>query len=144
MPKLDVDEALIRKLAALLEETGLSELEYESGEQRIRVMRNGGASPPAMTAPVAAAPVAAPAEPVGPPAGAVLSPMVGTVYLAPEPGAPNFVRVGERVSKGDTLLIIEAMKVMNPIAAPRDGTVTEILIADGHPVEYADVLVVLK
>jgi acetyl-CoA carboxylase biotin carboxyl carrier protein len=97
-----------------------------------------------MTAPVAAAPVAAPAEPAGPPAGAVLSPMVGTVYLAPEPGAPNFVRVGERVSKGDTLLIIEAMKVMNPIAAPRDGTVTEILIADGHPVEYADVLVVLK
>lgn len=146
MPKLEVDETLVRKLAALLEETGLTELEYESGEERIRVTRNGGGfvAAPASAVPPSAAPVPPPAEPSGPPAGAVQSPMVGTAYLAPEPGAPSFVRVGERVSKGDTLLIIEAMKVMNPIAAPRDGIVAEILVADGQPVEYGDVLVVLK
>jgi acetyl-CoA carboxylase biotin carboxyl carrier protein len=148
MPKLDVDEALVRKLAALLEETGLTELEYESGEQRIRVTRTGGGYVPvAAPAPAAAAPSAAAPSPVatpsGPPAGAVQSPMVGTAYLAPEPGASNFIRVGQHVAKGDTLLIIEAMKVMNPIAAPRDGTVSEVLVADGQPVEYGDVLVVL-
>ena len=146
MPKLSVDEDMVRKLAALLKETGLTELEYESGEQRIRVTRNGvaPAAAPVVVSPAAMPTPAEAGEPVGPPPGAVLSPMVGTAYLAPEPGSPNFVKVGERVSKGDTLLIIEAMKVMNPIPAPHDGTVRAIMAADGQPVEYGDVLVVIQ
>jgi acetyl-CoA carboxylase biotin carboxyl carrier protein len=146
MPKLSVDEDLVRKLAALLKETGLTELEFESGEQRIRVTRNGVAPtavPVVSVAPMAAAPAPA-AEPSGPPAGSVLSPMVGTAYLSPEPGAPAFIKLGQRVTQGDTLLIIEAMKVMNPIPAPHGGTVRDILVADGQPVEYADVLVVIQ
>jgi acetyl-CoA carboxylase biotin carboxyl carrier protein len=147
MPKLDIDEALLRKLAQLLQETGLTEIEYENNGQRIRVNRGGG---PAMIAsPAAAGPgpggtAAAPATPVGPPAGAVTSPMVGTAYLAPEPGAEPFVKAGDRVKKGQTLLIIEAMKVMNPIAAPEAGTVEAILINDGQPVEYGEPLLVLR
>ncbi len=147
MAKLDVDETLVRKLAALLAETGLTELEYESGGERIRVTRNGAgfaAVPAAVPAAPAAAAAPAEAEPAGPPPGAVLSPMVGTAYLAPEPGAAPFVKVGERIAQGDTLLIIEAMKVMNPIPAPHDGTVSAVLVSDGQPVEYGDVLVVIR
>jgi len=147
MPKFDVDDALVRKLAALLTDTGLTEIEYEAGEQRIRVSRGGGTTVvattpagPAAGAALAAAPTAAPE---GPPAGAVTSPMVGTAYASAEPGATPFVKVGDKVSKGQTLLIIEAMKVMNPIPAPHGGTVLNILFGDGRPVEYGEVLLVV-
>jgi acetyl-CoA carboxylase biotin carboxyl carrier protein len=144
MPKFDVDDALVRKLATLLGETGLTEIEYEAGEQRIRVSRGGGTTV-AVAAPAAAAPIAAakPAAAEGPPAGAVTSPMVGTAYAAAEPGAAPFVKVGDKVAKGQTLLIIEAMKVMNPIPAPHGGTVQEIFFGDGRPVEYGEVLLVV-
>jgi acetyl-CoA carboxylase biotin carboxyl carrier protein len=145
MAKFDVDESLIRKLAELLQQTGLTEIEYENGPQRIRVNKQMLAAATAAAAPASAAPSAAPAavRVDGPPAGAVTSPMVGTVYLAPEPGATPYVKVGDRVSKGQTLLIIEAMKVMNPIPADAGGTVREILISDGRPVEYGEVLMVI-
>ncbi|HEX6094180.1 MAG TPA: acetyl-CoA carboxylase biotin carboxyl carrier protein subunit [Dongiaceae bacterium] len=143
MPKFDVDESLVLKLAALLEKTGLTEIEFEAGEQRIRVTRGStvvqAAAPAAAAAPVAAAPTVSD----GPPAGAVMSPMVGTAYASASPGADHFVKVGDRVQKGQTLLIIEAMKVMNPIPAPHAGTVKEILFADGRPVEYGDILMVV-
>jgi acetyl-CoA carboxylase biotin carboxyl carrier protein len=143
MPKFDVDDALVRKLAALLNETGLTEIEYETGEQRIRVTRGGATTlPVAPSAPVAAVSAAQPVT-EGPPPGAVMSPMVGTAYGASEPGAAPFVKVGDKVSKGQTLLIIEAMKVMNPIPAPHGGTVQSILFADGRPVEYGEVLMVV-
>lgn len=147
MAKFDVDEALIRKLAELLEQTGLTEIEYENGPQRIRVNKQmlaaaaAAAPAPAAVATAAPAPVKTAAD--GPPAGAVTSPMVGTVYLSAEPGASPYVKVGDRVAKGQTLLIIEAMKVMNPIPAAAGGTVREILIADGRPVEYGEVLMVI-
>jgi len=147
MAKFDIDEALIRKLAELLQETGLNEIEYESGTQRIRVNRGGTiAAAPAAAAPAAAAsaPAVPAAAPDQPQEGAVTSPMVGTAYLAAEPGAAPYVKVGDRVAKGQTLLIIEAMKVMNPIAAPRGGTVTEIQVQDGRPVEYGEVLMVVQ
>ncbi|MFO1058805.1 MAG: acetyl-CoA carboxylase biotin carboxyl carrier protein [Dongiaceae bacterium] len=147
MPKLDVDAALIRKLADLLKETGLNEIEYENGVHRIRVNRGAAAgfavAAPA-PAPAPAAPEAAPARAEGPPAGAVTSPMVGTAYTAAEPGGTPFVKVGDRVRSGQTLLIIEAMKVMNPIPAPRDGIVTDIMVGDGRPVEFGEVLMVLS
>jgi acetyl-CoA carboxylase biotin carboxyl carrier protein len=147
MAKFDVDEALIRKLAELLEQTGLTEIEYENGPQRIRVNKQmlAAAAAAAPATAVAAAPAAAPVKAAseGPPAGAVTSPMVGTVYLSPEPGASPFVKIGDRVNKGQTLLIIEAMKVMNPIPASAGGTVREILISDGRPVEYGEVLMVI-
>jgi acetyl-CoA carboxylase biotin carboxyl carrier protein len=148
MPKFDVDESLVRKLAGLLEQTGLTEIEFEAGEQRIRVTRGStivqAAVPAAVpAAAAAAAPAAAPAASEGPPAGAVISPMVGTAYASASPGSDPFVKVGDRVQKGQTLLIIEAMKVMNPIPAPHAGTVKEITFADGRPVEYGDVLMVV-
>ena len=148
MPKLDIDEALIRKLADLLKETGLNEIEYENGQQRIRVNRgqaHGAVLAPA-AAPAALAPPPAPAAAAveGPPAGAVTSPMVGTAYLAAEPGASPFVKVGDQVKAGQTLLIIEAMKVMNPILAPQGGTVSDIMISDGRPVEFGEVLMVVR
>jgi acetyl-CoA carboxylase biotin carboxyl carrier protein len=145
MPKFDVDDALVRKLAALLNETGLTEIEYETGEQRIRVTRGGATLAVAPAAPAtgaAAVPAATPASD-GPPPGAVMSPMVGTAYASSEPGAAPFVKVGDKVSKGQTLLIIEAMKVMNPIPAPHGGTVKDILFGDGRPVEYGEVLMVV-
>lgn len=144
MPKFQPDEDLIRRLAGLLEETGLSEIEYEAGGQRIRVGRGSGAP----AAPQDQAP--APAPPAGAnggdniPAGAVTSPMVGTVYLAAEPGGQPLVRAGDPVSEGQTLLIIEAMKVMNPLASPRAGKVAQILITDGQPVEYGEPLLVIE
>jgi len=148
MSKFDIDEALIRKLAKLLKETGLTEIEFETGDARIRV--NAGASGPVIGAAptlAAAAPVAAatssPAGAEAAAAGTVSSPMVGTAYLAPEPNAAAFVKVGDRIAKGQTILIIEAMKVMNPIPAPHAGTVTQILIQDGQPVEFGEPLMVI-
>jgi acetyl-CoA carboxylase biotin carboxyl carrier protein len=137
---------LLRKLAQLLHETGLTEIEYENNGQRIRVNRGGGPTviaPSAVTTPPGGTTAPQPV-PAGPPAGAVTSPMVGTAYLAPEPGAEPFVKAGDKVKKGQTLLIIEAMKVMNPIPAPEAGTVEAILINDGQPVEYGEPLLVLR
>lgn len=149
MPKLEIDEALVRKLAVLLEETGLTELEFEAGQQRIRVTRGGVA--PVINSGSASVPAQSlsPAQPASTageasPQNAVLSPMVGTAYLAPEPGAAPFVAAGARVAKGDTLLIIEAMKVMNPLHAPRAGTVTQVLVSDGMPVEFGQPLLVIE
>ena len=143
MPKgFAPDPDLIRRLAAILEETGLGEIEYAEGDRRIRVARpNGAAAPVAALAPAAiVAPAAADAVPA---VNAVRSPMVGTAYLSPEPGAAPFVRVGDRVSEGQTLLIIEAMKVMNPIKCPRAGTVSAVLVEDAAPVEYGEPLLVV-
>jgi acetyl-CoA carboxylase biotin carboxyl carrier protein len=144
MTKLAVDSEMIRALAALLEETGLSEIEIGEGERRIRVARNGLA--PAAAAGQRADPAAAPETAARPDAGhpgAVTSPMVGTVYVAPEPGAEAFVALGDRVDEGQTLYVIEAMKVMNPIRAPRAGTVAELLVENGDRVEYGTVLLIL-
>jgi len=145
MPKFDIDEALLRKLAALLNETGLTEIEYENAGQRVRVNRGGhvttSAPPGAGNLPAA---TGGPAALSGPPAGAIVSPMVGTAYLAAEPGATPLVKVGDKVKVGQTLLIIEAMKVMNPIPAPEAGTVEAVLISDGQPVEYGEPLMVVR
>lgn len=139
-----IDADAIRALAELLTETNLTEIEIENGGGRIRVSRaaNGGHYVPAPTS----APIAAPAEvtkPAGPHPGAVPSPMVGTVYVAPQPGSPPFVKVGDSVKEGDTLLIVEAMKTMNPITAPRAGKVIEICVSDAQPVEFGQTLVVI-
>ena len=148
--KPGIDAAAVRQLAELLKETGLTEIEIEHNGARIRVSRGGGT--------VVAAPVAAPdlsqiapniiagpsATPSGPPAGAVPSPMVGTVYASPEPGKPPFISVGKTVKEGDTLFIVEAMKTMNAITAPRGGTVTEINVTDGSPVEFGQTLCVIN
>ena len=141
-----IESELVRTLAALLDETGLSEIEYAVGERRIRVARqNGGAAvvmaAPAMAASAGAAPVAVAAAA---PAGAVKSPMVGTAYLGPQPGAAPFVAVGDTVREGQTLFIIEAMKVMNQIPAPRAGRVAQILVVDATPVEFGQILAVLE
>ena len=143
--KPDIDADAIRKLAELLKETGLTEIEIEQGGARIRVGR-GGAATAAVAAPVATPAAAPPAASAasGPPAGSVPSPMVGTVYLSPEPGKPQFIAVGKTVKEGDTLFIVEAMKTMNAITAPRGGTVTEISVADGTPVEYGQTLCVIS
>ena len=144
MAKLSVDSKLVRKLAALLRETGLTEIEYGSGSERIRVSRQAAAAemsnPPAAEPAVAAAPEEA-AE-THPP-GTLFAPMVGTVYVAADPDSEPFVKEGDRVEKGQTVLIIEAMKVMNPIPAPADGTVTAILVADKQPVEFGEPLMVV-
>lgn len=148
MPKLQLDEDLVRKLSELLEETGLSEIEYETGGQRIRVARNTGVAqmPTAPSLPATAIAPAAVPEAGGDavPANAVTAPMVGTAYAATEPGAAPFVSVGDSVKEGQTLLIIEAMKVMNQIPSPRSGKVTQILFEDGQPVEYGEPLIVIE
>ena len=142
MPKgFAPDPDLIRRLAAILEETGLGEIEYAEGDRRIRVARPNGAAAPAAT--LAPAAIVAPVAAAAPAVNAVRSPMVGTAYLSPEPGAAPFVRVGDRVSEGQTLLIIEAMKVMNPIKCPRAGTVSAVLVEDAAPVEYGEPLLVV-
>ena len=151
------DTALVKALADILDEAGLAELEYETADLSVRLSRVSGAAPVAPVAAVAApaAPVAAaPAAPAAAPAadsadaashpGAVTSPMVGTVYVAPEPDAPNFIEVGGTVKKGQTLFIVEAMKVMNPITAPADGTVKQIFVQNAQPVEFGEVLVVIE
>jgi len=137
---LTVDGDLVRALAALLEETGLSEIEYAVGDRRIRVVR--GAPAIVVPPPAAAAPAAAPAE-AAEPAGAIRAPMVGTAYLSPQPGAPPFVAVGDSVREGQVVLLIEAMKVMNQIPAPRAGRVRQIMVANGTPVEYGQLLLVV-
>jgi acetyl-CoA carboxylase biotin carboxyl carrier protein len=153
MAKFDIDTEFVRKLAQLLQETGLGEIELADGDKRIRVAR------PAVA--VAAAPVAAPVLAATPAAtagaapaaangdlgkhpGAVKSPMVGTAYLAPEPGKPYFVAIGDKVTAGQTLLIIEAMKTFNPIKAPKAGTVTQILIDNARPVEFGEPLMIVE
>ena len=145
MTKLKVDSYLIRELAAILEETGLTEIEITDNGQGLRIAKGGTVAhvaPTAITAPAAAPTGDSDAPPQGHDGDAVTSPMVGTVYLAPQPGDPPFVQPGDTVNAGDTLLIIEAMKVMNPIQAPRSGKVREILVEDSQPVEFGDPLVV--
>jgi len=144
------DSALIRELATLLDETNLTEIEIERAGLRLRVARNisiAAAMPAQIAAPAAAlvttGAVTAPADLSKHP-GAVTSPMVGTAYWAPEPGAKPFVEVGAKVSVGQTLLIIEAMKTMNQIPSPRAGTVTQILVEDGQPVEFGEPLLIIE
>jgi acetyl-CoA carboxylase biotin carboxyl carrier protein len=143
-----VDAEAIRELARLLDETGLTEIELENSGARLRVARQPAAIAPARTvvaeaAPAAAVEHAAPSDPAKHP-GLVTSPMVGTAYLGPEPGARPFVEVGSRVRAGDTLLIVEAMKTMNQIPAPRAGAVIQILIEDGQPVEFGEPLMIIE
>ena len=152
MTSLRVDTDAIRQLAEILQETGLTEIEVSDKDCRIRVAR----APAVIQAAVAAAPVAAVAVQAAPPItavdhaadlakhpGAVTSPMVGIAYLGPEPGSPSYVAIGQSVTAGQTLLLIEAMKTFNQIKAPRAGTVSQILIASGVPVEYGEVLMVI-
>lgn len=153
---MKIDSKAIKQLAKLLEETGLNEIEVADGDQMIRV--NKGTLMAAATAAPAIAPVSMSSDPTTPQAanneapatitgdhpGAVTSPMVGTAYSSPEPGAANFISKGTSVSEGDTLLIIEAMKVMNPIKAHKSGTVTQVLFENGQPVEFGDVLAVIE
>jgi len=156
MAKFEMDTDFIRKLAAILEETSLGEIEMADGERSIRVARAAVAAPAQFTM---AAPMAAPAgAPSGGAAaaaalaagdlgkhpGAVKSPMVGTAYLSPEPEKPVFVQVGDKVTAGQTLLIIEAMKTFNPIKAPKAGVVTQVLIENARPVEFAEVLMIIE
>ena len=152
MAKFEMDTEFVRKLAQILHETHLGEIELAEGDKRIRVAR------PTVTvaaAPVMAAPAgpAATVDPAGAAAagndlgkhpGAVKSPMVGTAYLAPEPGKPNFVSVGDKVTAGQTLLIIEAMKTFNPIKAPKAGTVSQILVDNARPVEFGEPLMIVE
>jgi acetyl-CoA carboxylase biotin carboxyl carrier protein len=143
---LTVDGELVRALASLLQETGLTEIEYAVGERRIRVVRG---APAAVTVAMPGPAVAAAAAPAAPVAasdlpGAIKAPMVGTAYLSPQPEAPPFIKVGDTVREGQPLLIIEAMKVMNQIPAPRAGKVTQILVSDGTPVEFGQPLLVLE
>ena len=161
-PKLkndEIDTALVRGLADILNDTDLTEIEVERGDLKIRVAREVtmaapvqyAAAPPAAPAPVAAAPAAPQAAMPSDPATIVArsgeevkSPMVGTAYLQASPEAPPFVQPGDKVKKGQTLLIVEAMKTMNPIQAPRDGVVKEILVGDAQPVEFGEPLVLLE
>ncbi|MGB7656377.1 MAG: acetyl-CoA carboxylase biotin carboxyl carrier protein [Novosphingobium sp.] len=148
---MNIDSKLVRELAELLAETGLSEIEVEDGDRKIKVARQITAAPaavhmapaapaaaPALPLPVAAEPAVAPVD-----ANALKSPMVGTVYLSSEPGAAAFITVGKQVNVGDTLVIIEAMKVMNPITADKAGTIKAILVENAQPVEYDQPLVVI-
>jgi acetyl-CoA carboxylase biotin carboxyl carrier protein len=142
-----IDPNLVRELAAILDDSGLSEIEVEHGELRLRLARTliaGNAHAPAHTHVIHSAPAPAHALPTPAPPPAVPSPMVGTAYLSPEPGAPPFIKVGDSVSAGQTLMVVEAMKTFNPIPAPRDGKVAAILVSDAQPVEYGEALVILE
>ena len=150
MAKFEPDEELVRRLSSLLAETGLSEIEYEANGQRIRVARHvtppsNAVSPvaPTVTSPAIVPTVAAPA-PEAVPENAIVSPMVGTAYVASEPGGKPFVAVGDQVREGQTVLIIEAMKVMNPIPTPKSGRISRILVEDGQPVEFGEPLMVVE
>ena len=158
-PPVDpIDPKLVRKLADILKETELTEIEVEQGGLKIRVARQLTAAsavsyvqaPAAASAPAAAAPVPAPhaeapaAAPAAVAKDAIKSPMVGTVYMSPQPGTPAFIKIGDKVKQGQTLLIIEAMKTMNPIPSPREGTVAQILVNDAQPVEFGEALVVFE
>ena len=152
-PADQIDARLIRKLADILTETGLSEIEVEQGGLKVRVAKTLSAAPQVHYAPApVAAPVAAPlasgaaTTPTAAPAAngdAVKSPMVGTIYLQPNPEAPAFVQVGDTVEAGQTLFIIEAMKTMNPVPAPKAGKVLQVLIEDGQPVEFGEPLAII-
>ncbi len=150
MSNSGVDQELIRELAALLKETELSEIEIETDNLKLRVARHlqsasVSVAPAAAPAPAAAAPAAAPAPAdMASHPGAVPSPMVGTAYLAPEPGAAPYISVGSTVKEGQTVLIVEAMKTMNHIPATRSGTVKEILVEDGQPVEFGEPLLIIE
>jgi len=156
MAKFEMDTEFVRKLAAILEETHLGEIELADGERRIRVARpqvTVAAAPVAMAQPMATvpaagaaggAPLGAAAADLGAHPGAVKSPMVGTAYLSPEPGKPVFVNVGDKITAGQTLLIIEAMKTFNPIKAPKAGTVTRVLIENAEPVEFGQPLMIVE
>ena len=156
---VEIDATLVRQLADILNDTSLTEIEVERGELRIRVAREitaapvmqYAAAPQAAYAPApaaaAAAPLSMPSDPatiVAKAGETVKSPMVGTVYLQASPEAAPFIKAGDKVKKGQTLLIVEAMKTMNPIQAPRDGVVSEILVGDGQPVEFGEALVMLE
>jgi len=151
-----IEPDLVRELAAILSETGLTEIEVEHGELKLRLAKNvsyapapapmqhyapapAAAAPPAPTAPAPAAVADKRLDP-----NAVLSPMVGTAYLAPEPGAKIFISVGDSVTEGQTLMVVEAMKTFNPIPAPRAGKIKEILVSDAQPVEFGEALVILE
>ena len=156
--KKGIDTKLVKDLANILDEVGLGEIEVEHDGLRVRVSRPAAgtaqtvhvAAPAAVAAPApvaAAAPVSAeaiPAAAASAPANAIKSPMVGTAYLSPEPGAKPFIKPGDKVSKGDTLLLVEAMKTFNPVTADKAGTVKEILVVDGQPVEFGEALVVIE
>ena len=155
MTGFTIDDDAIRKLASLLDETDLTEIEVADGERKLRVARqpaSAGAGAAVSPAPVAAAVPAsapAPAAPAGGEdfaghPGAVKSPMVGVVYLSPEPGAGAFITLGAAVTEGQTLMLIEAMKTFNPVRAPKAGKITRLLVADGIPVEYDEPLVVIE
>ncbi|MFG1296479.1 MULTISPECIES: acetyl-CoA carboxylase biotin carboxyl carrier protein [Xanthobacter] len=151
-PQIDTD--LVKDIAKLLSDSDLTEIEVEHEGLRVRVVRAPApviaAAPMAAAAPAAAAAVAAPVATADAPAdlskhpGAVTSPMVGTAYLSPEPGAPAFVEVGASVKEGQTVLIVEAMKTMNAIPAPRSGTVTRVLVGNAQPVEYGEPLLIIE
>lgn len=150
--KPSIDQDLIRDLANILNETELTEIEIEQDDLRVRVSRAG--TPQTVHAPIAppqqqlqpAAPAvsAAEAPAAAPSANAVTAPMVGTVYLSPAPGAKPFVEIGQSVKEGQTILIIEAMKTMNQIPSPRSGKVVDVLVGDGHPVEFAEPMIVIE
>ncbi len=147
MSKMFVDQDVIRDLATLLNETDLSEIEVQDGERKIRVVRNisvtaapvAVAAAPAISAPAAPETVADKDHP-----GTVASPMVGTLYMAADPESDDFIKIGDEVAVGQTLMIIEAMKVMNQIPAPKSGTVTKILVENAQPVEFGDPLVIIE
>ena len=153
---MKIDSSAIKELAKLLDETGLNEIEVADGDQAIRVSKGGGmmiaagngngnyAAMGSDPATPGQANTAAPDTVAHTHPGAVISPMVGTAYTAPEPGAASFVKKGDMVQPGDTLVIIEAMKVMNPIKAEKAGTVTHVMVQNGQPVEYGDVLMVIE
>jgi acetyl-CoA carboxylase biotin carboxyl carrier protein len=153
-PADPIDARLVRKLADILTETGLSEIEVEQGALKIRVAKTLTAAAvhvaapapiPAAAAPAAAAPAAEAASAPAPARGdSVTSPMVGTIYLQPNPGSPAFVKVGDKVEAGQTLFIVEAMKTMNPIPAPRAGKIVEILVEDAQPVEFGEPLAIIE
>ncbi len=152
-----IEPDLVRELASILRDAGLSEIEIEQGDLRLRLARGvshapaGAPLPPALATPApapvpaAAAPPAADAKPADAKnhPGAVLSPMVGTAYLSPEPGAAVFVKQGDKVSEGQTLMVVEAMKTFNPIPAPRAGTLAQVLVSDGQPIEFGQPLAIL-
>ena len=147
--KMRVDSVLLRELAEMLSANDLTEIEVEDGDRKIKVRRDPAPvtahapAPPAPAAPAGAAPAPAAEATAAAPLDAVKSPMVGTVFLSPEPGAGPFVSPGQSVKEGDTLMIIEAMKVMNPITAPKPGTVRQVLVSDAQPVEFDQPLVVI-